>query len=58
MFCIKEKFVEEFIHEIKAYAADCIEIAFNFAGEYERIAKVFDCTRKKWGASLWANLMQ
>jgi len=39
--------VDEFISEIKVYAADRIEIIFNFADEYAKIAALCGGSRKK-----------
>lgn len=43
--------VEEFISEIKVYAADRIEILFNYDDEYDKIAALLDNTKKKRRAS-------
>jgi DNA invertase Pin-like site-specific DNA recombinase len=44
---ITRAIVEEFISEIKVYAADRIEIVFNYADEYEKLVAIFDGDKKK-----------
>lgn len=48
---LNRKIVEEFISEIRVYSADRIEIIFNFADEYARIAKLFEQPKRKRRAS-------
>jgi chromosome segregation ATPase len=39
--------VEEFINVIKVYAADRIEIVFNYADEYVKVLELMDVSKKK-----------
>jgi len=44
---LTRKMVEEFIHEVKVYSATHIEVIFNFADEYAKIAPFLANTKSK-----------
>jgi len=48
---LTRKIVEEFVSEIKVYAAERIEIVFNFADEYAKTAALIEQPKKKRRAS-------
>jgi hypothetical protein len=42
---LTRKVVEDFVYEVKVYAPDRIEVIFNFADEYAKIAPLFERNR-------------
>ena len=44
---LTRKVVEDFVSEIKFYAPDRIEVIFNFADEYDKIAPLFEKPKAK-----------